>query len=178
MHTAAMRRVVLLGCSGSGKTTLAVALGEQLGLPVVHLDPLYFRPGWQVPDTASFLARVSEAIAEEAWISEGNYRETFGLRLPRADAVIILQRSRLVCLWRVLWRSIFRRGRRPDLPPGCPEHVNWTLIKFIWRFPKATWPRIEAARAEHGPHVPVYRLNSAREIRAFLASLPPPSPTP
>ena len=80
-----MRRIVILGCSGSGKTTLAVRLGERLGLPVVHLDPLYWEPGWRAPDAAAFLARVADAIAGDAWVSEGNYRETFELRLPRAD---------------------------------------------------------------------------------------------
>jgi adenylate kinase family enzyme len=167
-----MRRIIILGCSGSGKTTLAVALGKRLGLPVVHLDPLYWRPGWQAPDAAGFLARVAEAVAGDAWVSEGNYRETFPLRLPRADAVVILERSRWVCLRRVLWRALFERNTRPDLPVGCPEHPDWPLLKFIWRFRRATWPGIEAARLAHGADVPVTRLRSNREIAAFLASLP------
>jgi adenylate kinase family enzyme len=166
-----IRRIVILGCSGSGKTTLAVELGRLLELPVVHLDRLYWRPGWQVPDEASFYARVQQAIAGDRWVSEGNYRETFPLRLPRADLVVVLQRSRWVCLRRVLWRSLVARGRRPDLPDGCPEHVDWPLLQFIWRFYRATWPRIEAARAEHGADVRTIRLRRNREITAFLASI-------
>jgi adenylate kinase family enzyme len=168
-----MRRVVILGCSGSGKTTLAVEMGNRLGLPVVHLDPLYWRPGWQAPDTAGFLARVADALVGDGWVSEGNFRETFPLRLPRADAVIVLQRSRWLCLWRVLWRAVFERNSRPDLPAGCPEHPDWPLLKFIWRFKRATWPNIEAARIAHGADVPVIRLRSNREIASFLATLPP-----
>jgi adenylate kinase family enzyme len=172
-----MRRVVVLGCPGSGKSTLAVRLGERLRLPIVHLDVLYWRPGWKAPDTAGFLARVAEAIAGDAWISEGNYRETFNQRLSRADAVIILERSRWLCLWRVLRRSIFERGNRPDLPAGCPEHTDRNLLKFIWRFDKATWPRIDAARIADGADVPTFRLRGERDISAFLAALPrtPPS---
>jgi adenylate kinase family enzyme len=166
-----VRRIVVLGRSGSGKTTLAARLGERLALPVVHLDLLYWRPGWQEPDRDGFLARVAEAIAGDVWVSEGNYRETFPLRLPRADAVIVLDRSRWLCLWRVLWRTYVRRGRRPDLPDGCPEQVDWDLVKLIWRFDRRVWPRIDAARLEYGANVPVIRLRSERQIKAFLDTL-------
>ena len=37
-----MEKILIIGCSGSGKSTLAVALGEKLGLPVVHLDQLWW----------------------------------------------------------------------------------------------------------------------------------------
>jgi adenylate kinase family enzyme len=164
-----LRRIVIIGCSGSGKSTLAVQLGQRLGLPLVHLDVLYWRPGWQEPDTASFRARVAAAIAGDAWISEGNFRETLNLRLPRADAVIILERPRWLCLVRVLWRA-FSRRRGPDLPRGCPEQFDWNLLKFIWRFDKVTWPRIEAARIAYGRDVPVIRLRRDRDIAAFLAA--------
>jgi adenylate kinase family enzyme len=167
-----MRRIVVLGCSGSGKTTLAAQIGQRLDLPVICLDPLYWLPGWRVPDTESFLSRVAEALAEDAWVSEGNYRETFPIRLPRADTVIILQCPRWLRLWRVLRRSIFERGKRADLPVGCPEHVDWALLKFIWRFDRTTWPRIDAARVEHGATVPTCWLRSRREINDFLAALP------
>jgi adenylate kinase family enzyme len=169
-----MRRIVILGCSGSGKTTLAVQLGERLGLPVVHLDPLYWEPGWRASDPTVFLARVAAALAGDAWVSEGNYRETFPLRLPRADVVIILHCPRWRLLRRVLWRSLFERNTRRDLPAGCPEHLDWPLLKFIWRFDRVTWPGIEAARQEHGRDIPVIRLGNEREIAAFLANLPRP----
>ncbi|MDP2124712.1 MAG: topology modulation protein, partial [Parvibaculum sp.] len=41
-----MQRILVIGCSGGGKSTLARALGEKLALPVVHLDVLFWKPGW------------------------------------------------------------------------------------------------------------------------------------
>jgi len=80
-------------------------------------------------------------------------------------------------LWGVLWCSIFERGKRPDLPTGCPERTDWQLFKFIWRFDRVTWPRIDAARIEHGAAVPTYWLRSRREISEFLGAIPPPGHT-
>jgi adenylate kinase family enzyme len=54
------RSVVILGCSGSRKTTLALQIGQRLDLPVVCTDPLYWLPGWRIPDTEGFLSRVAE----------------------------------------------------------------------------------------------------------------------
>jgi len=41
-----MERIMIIGCGGSGKSTLARQLGEKLSLPVVHLDKLFWKPGW------------------------------------------------------------------------------------------------------------------------------------
>jgi adenylate kinase family enzyme len=165
-----IRRVVILGCSGTGKSTLAQQLGRRLGLPVVHLDVLYWRPGWQEPDTTGFRQRTAAAIAGDAWISEGNYRETFDIRLPRADIVIILEAPRWLRLMRVMRRVIIST-RGPDLPEGCPEHWDWKHLTVIWCFDRVTWPQIEAARLAYGHYVPVIRLRSRREVTKFLASL-------
>jgi adenylate kinase family enzyme len=170
-----MQRVVILGNAGSGKSTLARALGERLGIPVIHLDKLFWEPGWVEPDAGQFRARVREAIEPDAWICEGNYaRRTFELRLPRADLIIWLDTPRLTCLTRVILRSVMNRPR-PDLPAGCTEKIDrafLTFLNFVWTFDRGYRPGIESVRLAVGPHVPTLHLRGTRQIAAFLDSLP------
>jgi len=165
------QRIVIVGCSGSGKSTLARKLGLRLGLPVVHLDVLHYLPGWKRASLAEFRARVMEAHRGEVWISEGNFASwTFDIRLPRAEAVIMLERPRWLCLGRAIRRAALERRNRPDLPLGCPEQVDRDLLEYIWNFGTVGLPQIEAARLQHGPSIPVLRLSRNHEVSAFLAS--------
>jgi adenylate kinase family enzyme len=41
-----MKKIVLIGSGGSGKSTLARQLGEKLEINVLHLDSLFWKPGW------------------------------------------------------------------------------------------------------------------------------------
>jgi adenylate kinase family enzyme len=170
-----MQRIVILGNAGSGKSTLARALGKRLSLPVVHLDTLFWEPGWVEPDAEQFRARVRKAIATDAWICEGNYaRRTFDLRLPRTDLIIWLDTSRLTCFIRVIMRSVMNRPRA-DLATGCTEQLNrafLTFLEFVWNFDRGYRPGIEAVRLAVGPHIPVVHLRGIRQIDAFLDSLP------
>ena len=111
-----MRRIAILGCSGAGKSTFARALGARLGVPVTHLDALFWQPGWAEPDNERFRASVAAAVAGDAWITEGNYvTRTFDLRLPRADTVIFIHQPRWLCAYRILARWLTSFGRtRPD----------------------------------------------------------------
>ncbi|MDF9619500.1 AAA family ATPase [Pseudomonas entomophila] len=174
-----MQRIVILGNSGSGKSTLARDLGARLGLPVVHLDTLFWEPGWVEPDADRFRDRVREAIASQAWVCEGNYaRRTFDLRLPRTDLVIWLDTPRLTCLRRVLLRSLINRPR-PDLPSGCSEKLDKAFLgflKFVWQFDHGYRQGIEAVRLNTAPKVPTLHLRGNRQIKAFLAKLPTATP--
>jgi adenylate kinase family enzyme len=170
-----MRRIIVVGCQGSGKTSLSLALGRKLGLPVVHLDTLYWRPGWKASDTPSFRTRVAEAIAGDGWIVDGSFSGlAFDLTIARAEKLIVIERSRFLCLWRVLWRSAFqRRGTRADLPEGCPEQFDFDLLKQVWRYNVDRRPQIEEERLKFGANVPVVRLRSDREIAAFVEANSP-----
>lgn len=169
-----MQRIVILGNAGSGKSTLARALGKRLGLPVVHLDTLFWEPGWVEPDAEQFRARVSEAIAADAWICEGNYaRRTFDLRLPRADLIIWLDTPRLTYFTRVIMRSVMNRPRS-DLPTGCTEKLDrafLTFLNFVWNFDHGYRPGIDAVRQAIGPQIPTVHLRCRWQIGAFLDSL-------
>ena len=170
-----MQRIVILGNAGSGKSTLARTLGERLGLPVVHLDRLFWSPGWVEPDAEQFRTRVREAVAPDAWVCEGNYaRRTFDLRLPRADLIIWLDTPRLTCFTRVILRSALKRPR-PDMAAGCTDRIDrafLTFLKFVWTFDRSYRPGIEAVRLAVAPRVPVAHLRGSRQIEAFLGSLP------
>lgn len=166
-----MRRIVILGNAGSGKSTLARELGQRLGLPVVHLDRLFWEPGWAQAPTDVFRARVNEAISGDGWICEGNYhRQTFDLRLPRADLVIWLDTGPVKCLARVVMRSALNRPR-VDLPDGCVEKLDadfLAFLKYVWAFDREKRPGIESHRLALAVHVPVVRLRGARQISRFL----------
>ncbi len=169
-----MQRIVILGCAGSGKSTLARRLGESLDLPVVHLDALYWRPGWIESDLAAFRDRVAQAVAGDRWICDGGYSRTYDLRFPYADTVTWLQRSRWLCLRRVIWRALSTLGRtRDDMAPGCPEHFpELKFLLFIWTWERLTRPKIEAGLARYAPTTPRIVLSSDAEVEAFLIGLP------
>jgi len=93
-----MNRILIPGSGGSGKTTFTRKLAAKTGLPLHHLDTLYWQPGWQKPEAAAFQQRVADIGATENWIVDGSYFDTLDLRVPRADWIIFLDIPKYVCL--------------------------------------------------------------------------------
>ena len=112
------RRVVVTGMAGAGKSTFARQLAAKTGLPVIHLDVHFWKPGWVEPSYQEWRAVQSTLLAGEEWIADGNYHETLDLRLERADTVVYLDTQWWVCAARVrAWvassgGSVARRLRR------------------------------------------------------------------
>ena len=164
------QRIMILGCAGSGKSTLARNIGRVLGLPVHHLDQLFWQPGWRESERAVFDAAVVARADEPRWVIDGNYLRTAEVRVRRADTVIWLGLPLSVCLARVLWRMLRDHGRtRDDMPAACPEQFDPVFLAWIWNFRRHTRPRILhlLAAAESGPAV--IRLASRRAVARLMA---------
>ena len=157
-----MRRVSIIGCSGSGKSRLAVELGSLLGLPVVHLDAVHWRPGWERPPKEEWRRRHGEFLRADAWILDGNYGGTMEERIAASDTVILLAPSRATCLIRAFRRSLRRWGRRrPDLAPGCREQLpSVEFLRWIWSYNRTHLPSMLRRLEEAAPQKSVVILRS------------------
>src|SRR5690349_20591014 len=91
------RRVLVIGLAGSGKSTFSRTLGAKTGLPVVHLDVQYWKPGWARPSDDEWRAKQRHLFAGEAWIADGNYYDTLDVQLQRAETVVMLDTPWWIC---------------------------------------------------------------------------------
>lgn len=165
-----MRRILVIGNSGGGKSTLARRLGEKLGIPVIHLDVLFWKPGWTESNDAEFRMRVAEALNGESWVCDGDFGGSLDLRLPRADTVVWIDQPVWLCLVRAIWRIVkYRTDTRPDMAEGCRESIDLKFWGYILAWNRSRRPIIEAALAAHGARVRLVRLTSDRQIAAFLS---------
>jgi adenylate kinase family enzyme len=166
-----MKRVLVIGSGGAGKSHFARELGARTGLPVTHLDELYWRPGWVPQEREAWTAQVGTLLAQPEWILDGNFGGTLPQRLCACDTVVFLDLPRLVCLYRVLLRRWNHRGRsRPDMAPGCPERIDMEFVRWILTYPETRRPSVLKRLADAGTGVRVVRLRSTREVTGFLAA--------
>ena len=163
-----MERILIIGCSGSGKSRLARILGQRLGLPVIHLDQMWWKDNSQNVTREEFDSRLALALNLERWIIDGNYSRTMEARLSKCDTVIYLDFNRWACLLGVCQRILRNRGKtRPDMPAGCQEGFRWEFIRWIWNFNKNNRVQNETylAKAKHAKAVV---LKNRKEVQQFL----------
>jgi adenylate kinase family enzyme len=137
------------------------------GLPVVHLDKLFWKSGWVQSAREEFYGRLQDALEGSAWIMDGNYGSSLPLRLQYCDQVICFDLPRAACMWGILSRAVRYRGQnRPDMGDGCPEKIDLEFIRYTWRFNKTEGSRLRELLDGCGK--PVVSFRSHREARKYL----------
>ena len=165
------RRVVVTGLAGAGKSTFSIALAAKTGLPLIHLDLEFWKPGWVAPSEAEWREKQRGVLAGDAWIADGNYHETLDLRIARADTVVCLATP----WWRCSGRALLRGFRMPgELPRGC-AYTRWHRLRDEWQLAGRIWrkhrsePAFEReVIAQRGPDVALHVLRSKRAVAELL----------
>jgi len=175
-------RVAVFGTSGSGKSTFARRLADLAGVPHLELDAINWQAGWRdlnSHDPAEFRRRVAEAVAQESWVSDGNYSKVRDLVLARATHLVWLDYSRPQTIRRVVWRSFRRALTQQELWPGTgnrEEFRRWLDREHPIRW---AWDTYHDRRAVYAAlfddaataHLVKHRLRRPREADPLMQAL-------
>ena len=132
------RKIIILGCPGSGKSTLAIQLAEKTGLPLVHLDQLWWKEDRSHISRPEFDRKLAEILQAESWIIDGDYSRTYEVRFQNCDTVIFLDYPEQLCLNGIRNRvGTFRT----DLP-WIDEQLDPALVERVERYRQEKRPEI------------------------------------
>lgn len=166
---------MIIGCGGAGKSTLARQLGAKLRLPVIHLDQEFWQPNWEEPEKTEWAKTVAALVDQPTWIIDGNYGGTMDIRLQKADTVIFMDRTRWLCLFRVLKRWWQNKGQtRPDMALGCHERITFEFLQYVFFYNVTRRPGILQKLAQLSPKQTVFHLRTEPEVQRFLLLLDDP----
>ena len=93
-----MRKILVLGCAGSGKSTFACKLHNVTGLPLYHLDNLWWKPDRTHISRDEFDGKLEEMVSSDSWIIDGDYSRTYEKRIAACDTIIFLDYGEEICL--------------------------------------------------------------------------------
>ena len=163
-----MKKIMVIGCPGSGKSTFSRALHDVTGIPLYHLDMMYWNADKTTVEKSVFRERLANTLQKDEWIIDGNYGSTMEMRLQACDTVIFLDYPLEVCMEGV--RS--RRGKaRTDMPwVEAEDEEDAEFIEFIKNYNSESRPKVmELLEKYKDKNVVIFR--SRRDAEKFLEQL-------
>ena len=173
-----LRRVAVIGCSCAGKTTFARRLAAATGGSFVELDAIHWLPDWVERPNEEFREIVDEATTVERWVADGNYSYAQDIIWDRATAVVWLNHSFPLVLYRAFTRTIARSVTGRELFSGNKESLRKAFFSkdsiLLWVL-TTYYPRRKRYRAlfDSGeyPELNFIEFRRSRDADRFLKKL-------
>ena len=123
-----MKKIIVIGCPGSGKTTFAEKLRDKIGLPLFYLDAIWHKPDRTHISRDEFDGKLSDILAHDQWIIDGNYSRTLERRIAAADTVFLFDLPTQICLDGAVERIGKKRVDMPwvdtELDPNLKSEIE------------------------------------------------------
>ena len=158
-----MKKVIVIGCPGSGKSTVSRTLHNKTGIPLYHLDMMYWNADKTTVEKSVFLKRLFDVLEKDEWIIDGNYSSTMELRMAACDTVIFLDYPLDVCLDGIRER----RGKPRSDMPWIETEEDSEFIEFIKNYNEQQKPKVlELLKKYNDKNIII--LESREQADAFL----------
>ena len=158
------KKIIVIGCSGAGKSTFAKQFAQIVGLPLYHLDNIYWLPDTTHLERPVFIKKQKEIMKNECWIIDGNYRKTIKYRIEKCELAFFFDIPVEICIDGVLKRD----KKRSDI--ACELEPNEELIDDIKTYPENVRPRM-LKLFQKNPHVEVITFRNHDEVNDYLKEL-------
>ena len=133
------RKIMVIGSPGSGKSFFSRKLSELTGIPLYHMDNIFWREDRTHITRPELVEAVDSIMKTPEWIIDGNYIGTMGQRMQGAETIIYLDIPEDVCVEGVKSRI----GTKRDDLPWVEETLDEEFLKFVLDFKTDTKPKIE-----------------------------------
>lgn len=133
-----MNKVIVIGCPGSGKSTFSRVLQNLTGLPLYHLDLLYWNSDRTTVSKEVFRERLQNVLMLDSWIIDGNYGSTMEMRMAECDTVFFLDYPLEVCINGVRER----KGKTRSDMPWIETEDDEEFLEFIKNYNTQSRPKV------------------------------------
>ena len=159
-----MKKIIVIGCPGAGKSTFARELRNLTGLPLIYLDRLWHKADRTTVTRDEFDSALTQAMAADEWIIDGNYIRTLEMRLQNCDTVFFLDYPTELCLE----GAASRIGTvREDLP-WVEEVFDPEFRQWILDVPCDQLPRIYELLERYNENIDIITFHSRDEMADWL----------
>ena len=159
-------KILVLGCPGSGKSTFARRLQEKTGLPLVHLDNVWWRADGTHISRDAFDRALEGLLAGEKWVMDGDYSRTYEVRLRAADTAIFLDYDEETCMTGIMARV---GQNRPDMP-WTEDALDPELVAQVQNYRRDNQPALLALLQKY-PEKQSLIFPSRQEAEQWLSRL-------
>ena len=121
------QKIIVLGCPGGGKSEFSKRLHDISGLPLIHLDNVWWKPDRSHISREEFDRKLDEILQGDKWILDGDYSRTYEVRFQACDTVFFLDYGFEECLNGIKERV----GKERRDIPWIEQELDPELVKQV-----------------------------------------------
>lgn len=159
-----MKKVIVIGCSGSGKSYFSKRLRDVTGLPIYHLDMIWWKPDRTHITREEFDEKLGNILDTDEWIIDGEYSRTLEMRLKKCDTVFFLDFPLSVCLEGAAQRV----GKKRDDIPWAEDKLDEDFRQYIIDFHGETLSQMRELLKKYSNSAKIITFFSREEADEYI----------